>query len=584
MGGMEVKRKHTVSLCMIVKNEEKFLTRCLKSMEGIVDEIVIIDTGSTDGTVEVAKSFNAKVDYFQWNQNFSDARNKSLSLATKDWIIVLDADEYLRLEDRDKLIEALNDFSYDGYIIKTLNFNGGDNNTSYITNLNQRIFKNNQNFMYRGAIHEQVVNVESQVMGQGFKIIDVGFYHSGYLDSVVKNKNKVNRNLSILEKVAEEEPDNMFTLFNLANEYSQKGDQEKALELYNRAYDLKKYGVGFMPKLVVFRLLCLMGLKRNEEALVAIKEGLSIYPDYTELVYYRGTLERQAGQITKAIESFETCLKMGKPRAEIEFQKMCYEFGPLYNLAEINQAQSEFEKAIQFYNKALAADSSKFQIVYAICDCLMSLNFESVAIYQMLAKYFNLSVVTNQVVFINLLIEKGFYQEAQTALLSCSELSTHHQLIFLRAKAEFYLGNYDLARELFLSYSNMGDIKGSQPYLFVSNILKPFELTFEWDSYYISLQHYLLEDTALTPPEAKDFIEILIRLMNEFNLIHKQEYFDKLTELVFQFQEYETRLNFARFFEQRGYLELARSLIFRTIQEQGDCCQEMAELLVRTYR
>ena len=552
-------------------------------MEAIADEIVIIDTGSTDGTVEVAKSFNAKVDYFQWNQNFSDARNKSISLATKDWIIVLDADEYLRPEDQDKLVEALNDFSYDGYIIKTLNFNGGNQNTSYITNLNQRIFKNNQNFMYRGAIHEQVVNVEDQKMGQGFKIIDVGFYHSGYLDSVVKDKNKVNRNLSILEKMAEEDPDNMFTLFNLGNEYSQKGNQEKALELYDRAYDLKKYGVGFMPKLVIFRLLCLINLKRYQEAFIAIKEGLSIYPDYTELVYYRGTLERQSGQISKAIQSFETCLKMGKPRAEIEFQKMCYEFGPLYNLAEMNQAQADFEKAIQYYNQALAADSSKFQIVYSICDCLIGLKLESATIYQMLVKYFNLSAVTNQVVFINLLVEKGFYVEAQTALLSCSELSTHHQLIFLQAKVEFYLGNYDLARDLFYRYSEFGDVKGSQPYLFMLTLLKPIELTFKGDSYYVSLQQYLLDDESLTPPETKEFIELMIRLMNEFNLIQEQQYFDKLAELVFQFQEQTTRLNFARFFEQRKYLELARSLIILAIQEQGECGREMAELLLKTY-
>ncbi len=92
-----------ISLCMIVKNEEENIEHCLSSIQGLVDEIIIIDTGSTDGTKEIAKKFGAKVFDFKWNNNFSDARNFSLSKATGDWIFILDADEVISPSDHEKI-------------------------------------------------------------------------------------------------------------------------------------------------------------------------------------------------------------------------------------------------------------------------------------------------------------------------------------------------------------------------------------------------------------------------------------------------------------------------------------------------
>ena len=105
-----MERTHSVSLCMIVKNEADCLSRCLESMKGLVDEIIIVDTGSTDNTVEIAKQYGAVIKTYQWNNDFSQARNYSLSLATKEWILVLDADEYLRPEDKDLFISSITIF------------------------------------------------------------------------------------------------------------------------------------------------------------------------------------------------------------------------------------------------------------------------------------------------------------------------------------------------------------------------------------------------------------------------------------------------------------------------------------------
>ncbi|MFN3533586.1 MAG: glycosyltransferase family 2 protein, partial [Candidatus Brocadia sp.] len=93
------KYRPTLSACMIVKNEEKFLPQCLQSIKDAVDEVIIVDTGSTDKTVEIAKSFGARVYHHPWKNSFSEARNHSLSYATGDWILQIDADEALEQTD-----------------------------------------------------------------------------------------------------------------------------------------------------------------------------------------------------------------------------------------------------------------------------------------------------------------------------------------------------------------------------------------------------------------------------------------------------------------------------------------------------
>src|SRR5690625_6208118 len=93
----------TISLCMIVKNEEEVLRRCLDTVKDVMDEINIVDTGSTDKTIEIAKKYTDRVFTFEWTGKFKDARNESFKYATQDYILYLDADDVLLKEDRKKL-------------------------------------------------------------------------------------------------------------------------------------------------------------------------------------------------------------------------------------------------------------------------------------------------------------------------------------------------------------------------------------------------------------------------------------------------------------------------------------------------
>src|SRR3989338_10012371 len=107
----------TLSACMIVKNEEKFLAQCLQSIKNAVDEIIVVDTGSTDRTVEIAQSFGAKIYYHPWRNSFSEARNHSLSYATCDWILQIDADEALEQSDIPLLHKLIQTDSYNAIYV-----------------------------------------------------------------------------------------------------------------------------------------------------------------------------------------------------------------------------------------------------------------------------------------------------------------------------------------------------------------------------------------------------------------------------------------------------------------------------------
>jgi glycosyltransferase involved in cell wall biosynthesis len=115
-------KEATLSLCMIAKNEEKQIARCLGSAKNFVDEIIVVDTGSNDRTVEIAKQFGAKVVSHEWKDDFSDARNVSLEHASGDWILVIDSDETISKEDLEKIRQLIKDENGDAYKLTQRNY------------------------------------------------------------------------------------------------------------------------------------------------------------------------------------------------------------------------------------------------------------------------------------------------------------------------------------------------------------------------------------------------------------------------------------------------------------------------------
>ena len=183
-----MKNDPKISVCMIVKDEEKLLEACLQSINDIVYEIIIVDTGSKDNTIEIAKKYSANIFSYTWDNSFSNARNYSINKAKGDWLLLLDADEQLVQEDKQKLLDFIKSTSFDGAHFKMYNYIGEYGSINYTTHNALRLLKNTGEYYFVGDIHEQIARKDGQKMDNKFALLDVRLKHYGYLDNIVKEK------------------------------------------------------------------------------------------------------------------------------------------------------------------------------------------------------------------------------------------------------------------------------------------------------------------------------------------------------------------------------------------------------------
>ena len=253
LGPLEIKKKakgETLSLCMIVKNEERNLVRCLSSVKSAVDEIIVVDTGSTDRTKELAAAFGAKVFDFDWDEDFSSARNFSLSRATGDWILVIDADETVSSRDH----ETIRDFikkspaGTGGYYLTTRNYvvetntagwvandgsyRGEEAGTGWYASRKVRLFRNDPRIRFSGDVHELV---EAAMQNAGMKIAECGVpvHHTGKLDRASVLEKGERYYLLGLKKI-EESGGTPRAILELAIQAGELGRYDDAIALWRR--------------------------------------------------------------------------------------------------------------------------------------------------------------------------------------------------------------------------------------------------------------------------------------------------------------------------------------------------------------
>ncbi|GEN53830.1 tetratricopeptide repeat-containing glycosyltransferase family 2 protein [Halobacillus faecis] len=217
----------TISLCMIVKNEEEVLANCLRSVQEICDEIIIVDTGSTDKTKEVAKPFTEKILDFEWIDDFSAARNYSFSQATKDFILWLDADDVLLPADQEKfknLKDTLDD-SIDAVSMRYIVSRDEYGNPAFHYRRN-RLVKRSNHFKWIGPVHEYL-EVSGHILNS-----DIAVEHKK--DAKEASNHPTGRNLRIYEnRIKKGEDFSPRDLFYYANELRDHGQYQKAIIYYN---------------------------------------------------------------------------------------------------------------------------------------------------------------------------------------------------------------------------------------------------------------------------------------------------------------------------------------------------------------
>ncbi|HEB54234.1 MAG TPA: glycosyltransferase family 2 protein, partial [bacterium] len=206
-------RAPRITLCMIARNEERFLATCLEHAAAAFDELVLVDTGSTDRTVEIAESFGAKVVHEPWADDFSAPRNTALQHATGDWILVLDADEFLLEEGPARIRELVQDPTALGYHMRFIN-DYGDGKTIGVMMV--RLFRNLPGIAYQNVIHEQVTPSLQRIggeLGLTLRQCEVEVVHHGYSREVMDARSKNERNERLFLKQRELQPDDIYCAY-----------------------------------------------------------------------------------------------------------------------------------------------------------------------------------------------------------------------------------------------------------------------------------------------------------------------------------------------------------------------------------
>ncbi|WP_052523748.1 glycosyltransferase family 2 protein [Geobacillus kaustophilus] len=344
--------KPFLSLCMIVKNEESVLRRCLDSVRGIVDEIIIVDTGSTDRSREIASEYTNWLFDYEWNNDFAGARNYAASKASGEWILVLDADEYVDRYNLKQAIEEIkrHDNQFDIYAVNIVNFTG-QNGEITVQHQHSRIYKNDGTIQFYRSIHEQLRKKDRQAnIGLSSLII----YHSGYLVHTVKTKSKYERNLPLVQKELNRLTNIGFDYFNLGNELKRLGKTIEALDAYIKAYQNRQEAVyGWVPFCLCNMVDCLMELHRYRDALDIIYDAEYIYANVADFVFLKGEIYLQQHRYDDAKSVFIEIVSNKQNYNQVVRSVDCREYFPHRRLGRIYELEGNYEQSVVHYIKAL---------------------------------------------------------------------------------------------------------------------------------------------------------------------------------------------------------------------------------------
>ncbi|WP_407311330.1 glycosyltransferase [Desulfosporosinus sp. SB140] len=222
---------------MITKNEEDSISACLESVKNLVQEIIVVDTGSTDQTPELVLAEGGKLLKFAWEDDFARARNFSLLQASCPWILVLDADEVLEPVSQQYFSDLLNDEAAEGYFLNIINIreDGAELSRDQVV----RLFRNKPEYIFEGAIHEQIVPSILRYRGRECLLSsELTLKHRGYSESIVSRKEKIPRNMRILRKHLDNNQKDNFLWYCLGLEYYQEGNIEEGLNCLRTALSL----------------------------------------------------------------------------------------------------------------------------------------------------------------------------------------------------------------------------------------------------------------------------------------------------------------------------------------------------------
>lgn len=335
--------KGLLTVSMIVKNEERFLGECLSSIKDIADEIIVVDTGSTDRTIEIARSFGARIVEIEWPNDFAQARNVGLELVKTPWVLVLDADEELIQDDISVLQKAITDPTADAYNLRIVSImdRAEDISESYVT----RLVRSHPKIRFRGAVHEQLLDsVAEQRMRVG--PLNVRLLHKGYLTAVVQGRNKSERNRTLLASHLKNHPNDAYMLWQMAQTLLGTSEFRQALAMAKRAINniARDHALWVVFQATLARTYDATG--QPKKAIRILQEGKIAFPNYTDFYYQEGNIRLRLNQWEAAEKLFRRCLQLGEASDFLMTDTGIGGFKSLYKLSQALFQQGKSQEAL----------------------------------------------------------------------------------------------------------------------------------------------------------------------------------------------------------------------------------------------
>lgn len=292
-----------ISVCMIVKNEESQLKRALASIPGDC-EIVVIDTGSNDQTVELAEQLGAKVYAYEWSDHFAEARNASIRHATGDYILIMDADEELPDDWESAVRIHLERFPNQAATVQIHNITEGEITAHHAV----RLFPNNGQYAFQGRVHEKLYCGSEPAQAV---LSTIRIYHYGYSEEQYITKGKFERYIRLYQEELAQNPNDGYMLYQLGKLYYSVKQYKDAYEPLSAAVSLQQFERFYYPPLLVIFGYTLKELNLSRHAYELLEPLAPLFPKFPDLPFLLGMLAMETGQIQQIERHFKEALSIG---------------------------------------------------------------------------------------------------------------------------------------------------------------------------------------------------------------------------------------------------------------------------------
>lgn len=335
-----------ITVTVIAKNERDFLPDCLASVTTIADEIIVVDTGSTDGTQDLARAAGATVVEVPWRDDFAWARNQALDAVKTPWVFVLDADERFVADDTPALLEAVAHPVADAYNIRIVSIadRPEDLSEAQVT----RLFRSDPRIRWTGKVHEQII---PSLMQAGGKLdrANVRLLHYGYLGAVTTSRDKVRRNLDLLDRMKQENPRDPYVLWQRAQTLIQAGDFLAAAQEAEGAQQVLPLRADLQPLVTVTIAKAYWSAGDTHRANRAINRGLVHWARYPDFHFLKGQMAAAIQDWAAAEASFTKALECGDGGGGfLQTETGVGSFKPLWQLARLHLVQGHGPRATAF--------------------------------------------------------------------------------------------------------------------------------------------------------------------------------------------------------------------------------------------